>query len=85
MVRGHMATVTDTWRVAPRGTCHRQKASDTRAGRSVKRSAGWQDVTGMATQASPALSDFGPTTGRARTAWMAASVPELSQGLISHA
>jgi hypothetical protein len=39
----------------------------------------------MATQASPALSDFGPTTGRARTAWMAASLPELSQGLISHA
>jgi hypothetical protein len=85
MVCGHTATVTDSWRAAPTRTRHRRKASGIRAGRSVKRSAGWQDVTDMVTQAQPALADFDPTTERARTAWTAASVPEPSQGLISHA
>jgi hypothetical protein len=39
----------------------------------------------MATQAQPALADLESTAERARTAWLAASVPEPSQGLISHA
>jgi hypothetical protein len=39
----------------------------------------------MATQAQPTLADFDPTTGQVRAAWMAASVPEASQGLIGHA
>src|SRR5215472_17600065 len=72
MVCGHRATVTDTWRAAPtaRATAGRRAIP----GRAVwvKRSAGWQDVTDMATQAPPALADFDPTTERARTAWMAA-------------
>jgi len=39
----------------------------------------------MATQAPPALADFDPTIERARTAWMAASVPEPGRGPMSHA
>jgi len=50
--------------------------SGTQAGRSVKRFAGWQDVTDMATQAQPAPADFDPTSEQVWAASMAASALE---------
>ena len=46
----------------------------------MKRSAGWQDVTGMAKQAQPALADLDRATERARAAWLAADVQQPARG-----
>src|SRR6516164_1010763 len=60
------------------------KASGTLAGRSVKRSAGWRDVTDMATQAQPARGDFDPTTEQAWAAWTAAAPrPQIRDHVLS--